>query len=94
MSHEEENDKEHQGNGHNGHHRRPGDVIETFGDVALGMVGAMGKGLAAFTKKRREQKEHNEKADFLADASAALVVTLSEAQDVAGQMQRELDEKR
>lgn len=81
-------------NGHNGRHRRAGDVIETFGDFALGMAGALGRGLASFTERRRDQKEHDQKADFLTDASDALVVALGEAQAVAHQMKSELGGKR
>ena len=73
--------------------RKPGELIETFGDFWLGgMAGAVGRGLANFTETRRDRKAGNKATDFFADATVALGVTIEEAVKVTGQTRQQLDE--
>jgi hypothetical protein len=74
--------------------RKPGELIETFGDFWLGMAGALGRGLSEFSKTRREKKADNEPTDFMTDATAALEVTIEEARRVTGQTKEELIENK
>jgi hypothetical protein len=64
--------------------RKPGELIEIFGDFWLGMAGAAAKGVSRFSEIRREEKE-KEKSDFdfFEAASEAFTHVTSEAQAVA-----------
>jgi hypothetical protein len=73
--------------------RKPGDLIRTFGDFWLGMVGAAAKGVSTFSEARRAEKSGRDPdLDFFTNAASAVGAMFVEANDVAEETRREIRE--
>jgi len=74
--------------------RKPGELLEIFGDFWLGIAGAAAKGFSEFSATRREDKgSEHDTPDFFTRASEALEAAAVEAQKVAASTRRELAER-
>jgi hypothetical protein len=74
--------------------RKPGQLLEIFGDFWLGVAGAGAEGFAQMTKKRREEKNKPESThDFFENAADAAQTVFKEALSAAQQTAKELKDQ-